>query len=303
MQSPSQGNWARYQALRSSHRYPHLHQPHAASGLELLAAVAASDVGTYDKQVVLTTELATLHTIGSYNPAAVLPPKVVKRILEFVEMADLEADIWPEDPSPQDGSSQSRHQPAKLLVNDIRVWLECYARMVAVLATRFPEKAPELWAYQTTIVKVAHTYEGSNWVLYDRQYRRDMLARKDLNWSVPNTRLYNETFTGRARAIPRCPHCLSEDHTAVMCQFNPNPPMVGWYQNPRQLPSLSTLMLPQASGFGGSTVQREVCWNYNDDRCYLSRCRFIHACLECHGPHPATRCTLSSASRGRPTMG
>ena len=199
---------------------------HAASGLELLAAVAASDVGTQDKQVALTTEPATLHTMGPYNPAAALPPKVVKRILAlvFVEMADLKADIWPEHPSPQDGSSQSRRQPAKPPVNNIRVWMECYARMAAILATRFPEKAPELWAYQTTIGKVAHTYEGSNWVLYDRQYRRDMLTRKDLNWSVPNTRLYNEAFTGRVQAIPRCPHCLFEDHTAVMCLFNPNSP-------------------------------------------------------------------------------
>jgi len=42
-------------------------------------------------------------------------------------------------------------------------------------------------------------------VVYDRQYRRVALALKDLNWSVPNVRLYNEAFTGRARAGPRMP--------------------------------------------------------------------------------------------------
>ena len=67
-------------------------------------------------------------------------------------------------------------------------------------------------------------------------------------------------------------------------------------------PSPSTPM-PSQSSLGGSTAQREVCRNYNYDRCFLSRCRFTHSCLECHGPHPATRCPLSSASRGRPTMG
>ena len=152
---------------------------------------SASDASTQDKQVVLSAEPATLLTMDPYNPAAALPRKVVKRILalEFVEMADLRADIWLDDTNPQDGSSQPRRQPVKPPVNDISVWLECYAHMEAVLTTRFPEKATELWAYQTTIVKAAHTYEGSNWVSYDRQYHRDRLARKDLNWSVPNTRL------------------------------------------------------------------------------------------------------------------
>ena len=46
-----------------------------------------------------------------------------------------------------------------------KVWLECYARMAALLITRFPLKGPKLWAYQTTILSAAHNYEGSNWVV------------------------------------------------------------------------------------------------------------------------------------------
>ena len=120
-----------------------------------------------------------LHRPGPYNPAAPLPPKVVRRILalEFIEMAELRADIWPDEPGPHEGASQSRRPMGKPPVNDIRVWLECFARMAAVLVTRFPEKGPELWAYQSTILKAAHMYEGSNWVSYDRQFRRDMLVR------------------------------------------------------------------------------------------------------------------------------
>ena len=44
---------------------------------------------------------------------------------------------------------------------------------------------------------------------YGRLYRREALARKDLNWSVVNSRLYSEAFTGRAKVIPRCRYCLS----------------------------------------------------------------------------------------------
>lgn len=49
----------------------------------------------------------------------------------------------------------------------------------------------------------------TNWVAYDRLFRREM---KDPNWSVINSRLYSEAFTGRAERPPQCPHCLSEDH-------------------------------------------------------------------------------------------
>ena len=72
-----------------------------------------------------------------------------------------------------------------------------------MLATRFPEKAPELFAYQATIIWVERNYEGKRWVLYDRQFRREALARKDLNWSVTDSRLYNEAFTGRLAHIWR----------------------------------------------------------------------------------------------------
>ena len=171
-------------------------------------------------------------------------------------MAELRADIWPDEPGPNEGVSQSRQQMGKPPVNDIRVWLECFARMAAVLVTRFPEKGPELWAYRSTILKAAHMYEGSNWVSYDRQFRRDKLARTDLNWSVPNTRLYNEAFTGRAQTIPRCPHCLSEDHTGAICPYNPTPPVLGWFQDPHQVvatPAQSARPQVPSLGRGAST--------------------------------------------------
>ena len=83
-------------------------------------------------------------------------------------------------------------------VTNISQWLERYSVVTAILATRFPEKAPELLAYQSSIIRAERNYEGKQWVAYDRQYRREALAQKDLNWSVPNVRLYNEAFTGQA---------------------------------------------------------------------------------------------------------
>ena len=205
---------------------------------DLLAAAASSPQVTNVSLPVGQPATSALTGTGPYNPAASLPPKVVRRILnlEFVEMAELTADIWVDDPPATDQGHPARRSSAKPPITDVKVWLECYARMAALLVTRFPDKGPELWAYQTTILRAAHNYEGSNWVAYDRQFRRDMLARKDLNWSSTNARLYNEAFTGRAKVIPRCPHCLCEDHSGASCPHNPNPPVLGWFSDPRHLP-------------------------------------------------------------------
>ena len=96
--------------------------------------------------------------------------------------------------------------------------------------------------------RIAHNYEGSNWVAYDHQFRREMLARKDLNWSFPNARLYNEAFTGRAKSIPRCPHCLGDNHTGATCPFNPSPIVVGWLQDNHPFLPSSTTVTPFLQG-------------------------------------------------------
>ena len=279
------------------------------SGLDILAAAAASS--SQSAPATLATApppLATsLNVPGPYNPAASLPPKVAKKILnlEFVEMSELRADMWVDEPPALEGSQPPRRSPAKPPVTDIKLWLECYGRMAALLVTRFPEKGPELWAYQNTVLRAAHNYEGSNWVAYDRQFRRDMLARRDLNWSTTNARLYNEAFTGRAKIIPRCQHCLCEDHATALCPHNPNPPYMAWFTNPYHptpqsftAPAPLPAPTPPQMPAQGPHTRNEVCRGYNDNRCRFSRCRYWHVCSDCFGPHPATLCprrALSSA--------
>lgn len=162
--------------------------------------------------------------------------------------------------------------------------------MAATLTARFPEKAPELFAYQAQIVWAERNYEPGRWVVYDRQYRREALARKDLNWSVTDPRLYSEAFTGRARAIPRCQFCLQDDHTGQYCPQNPDRPWPTWVQEatPSHRPAHSA-----GSGAGLPAHQRplaELCRRFNAGKCRLARCRFSHACRDCGGPHPGIAC-------------
>ena len=150
------------------------------SGLDVLASAALQQSTVEGLHPTVPAEGGTsrqsLHNRGPYNPAATLPPKVVKKILalEYVEMVELRADIWPDDTNSIEGRPNPRC-PAKPPITNILSWLDCYARMAAVLALQFPEKSAELWAYQTTILHAAHTYEEANWVTYDRLYRREML--------------------------------------------------------------------------------------------------------------------------------
>ena len=286
-------SWARYLPWRPSPPLPTFTPSLTAPNrLELLAA-AATSVPKVAKPSPLTSE-ASLSTSGPYNPTAVLPQRVVKKILdlEFVEMAELTTDAWQDD-LPSEPPNLPRRPTRRAPVTDISVWLECYSRMAAIIVTRFPEKAPELWAYQATILRAARNYEGTAWVAYDRQFRREALARKDLNWSVTDPRLYNEAFTGRAKAIPRCPHCLSENHVGLHCPVNPNPPLVGWFPDARQLQLGTNASLPANRG---GAARQEVCRNYNDNRCRFYKCRYLHLCKECFGPHPAIACPRNSSS-------
>ena len=82
-------------------------------------------------------------------------PKIID--LEFVEMADVVGeDVVPLVPG--------RSTLAKAPITNISTWMERYSIMATAIATRFPEKAPELFAYQATIIRSERNYEaGIGW--------------------------------------------------------------------------------------------------------------------------------------------
>ena len=204
-------------------------------------------------------------------------------------MAEITAD---DDTPPIGGRSQPR-----LPVTDISQWLERFSLMAAILTTRFPEKAPEFFAYQAMIVRAERNYEGNRWVVYDRQFRREALAKKDLNWSVPDSRLYNEAFTGRARAIPRCAFCLQDDHTAPYCPKNPNRPAFGWFPDAMPWPQPPAPLHPYRVDDGARSS--EICRRFNEGRCRQQTCKYRHACGSCQGPHAWLNCPRRFTGRSR----
>ena len=264
-------------------------EPGSSTGPHLLASVAsAAHAGSgplpYSEPQSKAVPGPAVASRGPYNPAAVLPTKVAKRILDrdFVEMSEIALD----DPPVQVPGQPPL--PARPPVQDISVWVEKYLVMAALLASRFPEKAPELFAYQASIVRAGRNFVDRRWVAYDRCFRREALAQKNLDWSEPNARLYNEAFTGRAKVLPRCSFCLQEDHVAQYCPRNPNRPWPGWYQDTTISQPLSRQQPtprppPQSPAF---------CRRYNEGKCKhtVATCHYTHRCMDCSGPHPRQHC-------------
>ena len=261
--------------------------------LSLLADVAASardatsNHGTADN--LMGHSHSGLHAMGPFNPIALLPAKVSKKILdlEFVEMNEISSD---DPPSAIPGHPPP---PPRKPIQDISRWVEKFSIMAAVLTTRYPEKAPELLAYQASIVRAERNFDDNRWVSYDRCYRREALANKSLDWSLPNSRLYNEAFTGHAHTLPRCSHCLQEDHIASACPRNPMRAWFPWI--PLEPPQTTTQPAQQ------KTQSQERCNRYNEGRCRntANTCKYTHRCRECWGSHPSYHCPRSGRSHPR----
>ena len=252
------------------------------------STVSSMNVPTFDPSMSENGQSSTVSFTGqdtgvslnegietSYNQAAGLPSQS-RRILdlEFIEMSDLLPDSWPKEAQTLvvfDTQLTPRRLGRRIIVQDLSQWIECFSRMAA------------LWAYQASIVRAARNFEGTAWVAYDRQYRRKALARRDLNWSQPNSRLYNEAFTGRAKAIP--------------------PPLLPL---PQRRPLVLSVCTGATLGTGPTNrasrqpnqPSQEVCRQYNADRCHHPRCRYRHICQVCSYQHPWTQCPKNRQKTG-----
>jgi len=62
---------------------------------------------------------------------------------------------------------------------------------------------------EACIVRAERNYEMRRWMAYNCQFRWEVLARRNLDWS---TKLYCKVFTKSLRSIPRCTVCLINSH-------------------------------------------------------------------------------------------
>ena len=198
---------------------------------------------------------------------ATVPQKLVTRIVakEYIPMYEMLPEYWRLE-AESTGSCCQTKRPRWGLVLDIHVWVECFSVMAAILAAAYPDKAPHMFAYLRTIVRASRTFESTAWAAYDVAYRRQAANSGSLDWGILDAGLYNDAFTGRAKAIPRCTYCLADTHHARDCPDAP----VGywgsrWSRQSRHRPdhwfglSLGHLPLPQTRlRYAGCSILLEV---------------------------------------------
>ena len=149
-----------------------------------------------------------------------IPPKLLKKILalEYIDMAELLSENYDYlDEAESPCCSHSTRSSRRFPVTNIIVWLDCYASLVSVLCSAYPDKVGQFMMYQKTIILAHRRFAGEGWVMYDSSYRRQASNAKSLDWGQMDGHLWNEIFTGSAKAIARCKICLSEMHSHVDC--------------------------------------------------------------------------------------
>ena len=270
--------------------------PDAASYLDTLPSAAAMAQARPPHQGAPSAVSPTLPVIP---PPAVQPPptpsipgfsavpvKLVRKIwaLDYIDMWELLPETWHLDTTSISCCHDRR--PRRGLVTDISLWIDCFATLAAVPSVRYPDKAPQFMAYMRTIVRASRNFEGPAWATYDMAFRRQAANRQSLDWGITDPVLYNEAFTGRAKAIPRCRYCLSDSHASHDCSYAPDDT-----KQHRPFPQNRTSTTPVA----------QICRLFNrpgGSQCRYKYCRYAHLCARCSRPHPAADCDRRQPAQG-----
>ena len=218
-----------------------------------------------------------------------VPEKLVAKIRrgEFVELHKLLPECLAESSDSIGPIPKSR---ARKRLNDINVWLQCFALYVGILASSKPALVPDLMAYMISIIRASQEFEGSAWMVYDDAYRRQAAATGDQwQWSQVNPSLYTICFTGKAKRMGRCERCLSAAHKTEECSL-PNEDDPDMAKRLKTIEAAVMALTQSSSSSLPRGQSGEICRKYNRGECTFRYCKYGHRCATCRGNHPAVEC-------------
>lgn len=228
-----------------------------------------------------------------------VPARVADKITkwEFIEMHEMLPEFWAQKTDEAGGkASTSSKARARKRVQDINVWLQCFALYVSVMSAKDPGYIPELMAYMVSILRASQEYEGTAWTTYDTAYRRQAAATGHKKWSQVNPSLYTVCFTGKARRATRCDLCLSSAHKTEECHlWNDDDPDLA-----KRMRAVETAVVAFSSNsnVAKTSVTAEVCRLYNQRKCRFRNCKYTHICQRCSGNHPVIECPSTPKQGG-----
>ena len=192
----------------------------------------------------------------------------------------------------QDGTINKCRQQ----IQDINVWLQCFAMYTTVMASKFPEYTPQLLAYMVTTLKASQEYEGTAWAAYNVAYHQQAASTGHRGWSEVNTLLYAVCFMAKGKRSTRCKICLSAGHHTADCpaREEEEPSLA------ERIKLVESLLIGPAKSPRYPSNSTEIRKKFNMKRCW---CKYHHVCSTCKGNHPALDCPMVGQHKGQYTQG
>jgi len=91
-----------------------------------------------------------------------------------------------------DNGDHSSH-PSRCRSMDIKVWAQCFATYIRVIAESEPERIQNLLGY---VIRASQDFMGSAWLTYDDTFRKQVAVSGNKSWGSYNSSLYSMCFTG-----------------------------------------------------------------------------------------------------------
>ncbi len=220
----------------------------------------------------------------------VVPAKLAHRIRkgEYVEMAELLKDNVEAERRRLAAGESGTARVSRREVPDFESWLQCFSSYAAIVATQYPHKARELWAYQALMIAEHRKCGGRGWLLYDAAFRQQITSLEGTDFSRVNQGLYATTFLAYGGRGQFCARCMSSDHAQEECALHPNREVpVVQLQDSRGRSRREEQVLGEQRRRRG---RRGACYAFNDGRCAVPFCRFEHVCSVCGGEHKKSVC-------------
>ena len=222
----------------------------------------------------------------------VVPAKLMKKILrgEFVDMAELLKDnIEMERRRQIAGEGSQGQRPSRREIPDFLSWLYCFSLYVAVVCSKYPAKAKDLWAYQAMMVTEQQKCGGRGWLLYDSAFRQQIVSLEEAKFATLNQSLYSTTFLAYGSRGQFCTRCLMSDHMQEECAMHPSRAMpTVQFREPGRGAARREELSP--GGTPRKKARRGPCYAWNDGACSAQFCRFEHVCSRCGGEHKRHNC-------------
>lgn len=211
-----------------------------------------------------------------------IPVKIAQKILWKKEYVDLESllptKLGLPEPTLRDLVCGEKKKEKKG-VSTIQEWVACFNAYTAVILMKEPDRATDLLAYCSLIVRASTDYAGEAWLGYDRFFRRQAAAEpaRFPQWGEISPSIWTQHFS-LAAVRPTCEECGSREHKhCPKPGENPGTSQSRrWGRRPRPYPAQKP---------------PEICkrWNWGKE-CDVATCILRHGCMECEGNHRVSEC-------------